>query len=96
MGVLTGMLLPCPDNGTNAGPYVAGEVIVASVHRATGGLSRDDHLATNHRFRFALPQGHYEVIAVYGAGAVEQQSPGYDATVRAGKTLRLDAGARCT
>ena len=96
MGLLTGFLLPCTGNGTKSLVYAAGEVVVASVHRATGGLSRDEHLATNHRFRFALPQGRYEVIAVYGAGAVEQQSPAYDATVRAGKTLRLDAGARCT
>jgi len=96
MGVLTGFLLPCTGNGTKSLRYTAGEVVVASVHRATGGSNRDEHLATNHRFRFALPQGHYELIGVYGAGAAEQQSPGYDATVRAGNTLRLDAGARCT
>lgn len=95
MGVLTGFLLPCAGNGTKRGNVrsAAGEVIAASVHRATGGLSRDQHLATNHRFRFALPQGHYELFGVYGTTA--QQSL-YEVTVRAGKTLRHDVGARCT
>jgi hypothetical protein len=98
LGALTGFLLPCAGNGTKSGNvrYAAGEVIVARPYRVTGhGLSRDAHVATNHRFRFALPQGRYEVIAVYGAGGVPQ-SPTYEATVRAGKTLGLDVGARCT